>query len=639
MPDRTVPYIEDVETSVQPSPPFSGFLSWLSLEAALWLLVGLLALWLRGWRIDAAPLRLPEAENSLLAWRFVHDGQSPAADAAYSPALFSGQAAFFLLFGAGDAIARLWPALAGLGLTLAPLLMRRQLGRGAALATGGLLALSPTAVLLSRTATGDVLTALGSLLLVAGLWRMADETKEPLSSLILAVPALGLGLILSSSPLAYSALIALVGALALLLGTAQSADPDAYPRFRQVWARLGQPAHLKLGLALFAGGLTLLSTAFVWNVGGLGAMADLFVRWLDGFVIWSDDLGWGYPFTLLLAYDFMILLLGGIGVLIALLRLRPSGLYLIFWAGVSLLLALVRSGHGPGDVLLALVPLACLGGVALEGLAHALRREGRWRDEGLILLISLPLWAVLWANLTRYVAAPYQLVETSALFQVDFPTRLGRVILMAFLLLLVLGVFGLLQGSASALRGAGLSLVIVLTLSTWAAAWGASHARPADPRELLLVEPTSPQVRLMRASLERLSNDHYQAAHAIDLTVQAPADEAALLAWYLRDFPTLFVDRLGPEVSSPAVVGPQPPPTPNLGPDYIGQTFVLRRSWRPLELGCKTTPVSTLRGEQVGILDCSGLFRWLLYRQSPPQPEEQAVVLWVREDLWSVEAR
>jgi predicted membrane-bound mannosyltransferase len=173
MPDRTTPYIEDQETSAQPSPSLSVPLSWLSLEAVLWLLVGLLALWLCGSRLDAAPLRLPEAENSLLAWRFIHDGQRPAADAAYSPALFSGQALFFLLFGAGDAVARLWPALAGLALALTPLLLRRQLGRVAALATGGLLALSPTAVLLSRTATGDVLAALGSFLLVAGLWRAA----------------------------------------------------------------------------------------------------------------------------------------------------------------------------------------------------------------------------------------------------------------------------------------------------------------------------------------------------------------------------------------------------------------------------------------------------------------------------------
>ena len=149
-------------------------LPWLTIEFTLWGLLLLAALGLRLLRLDAAPLSTIEARDALAAWRFATGGGAPTTTG-YSPALFSGQWFIFLIFGASDLAARLLPALAGGGLVLTPVLLRQHLGRLGALAAGTLLALSPTALTLSRSASGDVLVALGALLCVAGFWSLVEH--------------------------------------------------------------------------------------------------------------------------------------------------------------------------------------------------------------------------------------------------------------------------------------------------------------------------------------------------------------------------------------------------------------------------------------------------------------------------------
>ncbi len=607
--------------------------SWLTVEITLWGLLFLAALGLRLLHLDGAPLNSTEARDALAAWRFAH-GQGAPSTTGYSPALFSSQWFTFLIFAANDPTARLIPALTGTALVLTPALLRHRLGRLGALATGTLLTLSPTALTLSRTASGDILVALGALLCVCGLWRyldgLAQEERTPAASAsqFFILSALGTALMLASGALAYSALIGIGSALAVIA----LVDPESRDLLQRGWTTLRATPHVTYyALGALLGGIVLLSTAFAWHFGGLAGAAALFAQWLNGFVRWPDSLSVSYPALILIFYEPLVLLTGGVGVGLAIARGNPCSRFMALWAATALLLALIRPGRGPGDVLIILLPLACLGGLALQDLLEGLRHRGHWLNEGVYLIVTLPLWVFLLFRLATYSTQPGQYAHiNAAFFNVSLPIVLGSVLVAAVLLLVLTAAIASIQGPGPALRGLGVSGIITLLLFTVATTWGISQNRSADPRELLVIEPTATEVRLLRDSLSRVSSEHNGDAHAIDLTVFT--DDPAL-NWVLRDF---HQARMAEPTETPAftsaVVAPHALGTPPLGEDYIGQTFPLRRRWETDDLTCRWNLVQ-LGFDQVSQLDCSALAEWLLFRRSPGLPIEERVVLWLRRDL------
>ena len=642
---------------------------WLTVNVTLWGLLLIVALGLRLFRLDAVPLNAAEARGALAAWR---QSTSTAVTASgvqaidYSPVLFSAQWFTFLIFSANELTARLWPAVAGAILALSPALLRRQLGRVGILATGILLALSPTALTLSRTASGDVLVALGALLCVGGVGRYLSRVPPPASPSAnpgapppathyrpLLVAALGAALVLASSPLSYSVVLSLAPALLALI----LMDPDSRDRIRGAWTAFREtPNAIPYTLGVLIGAFVLFSTAFAWNLKGLGAATDLLSQWLDGFVRRRDSLSLGYPLLLLFIYEPLVLLSGVSGAALAFNRgvsrdsNHPRGRdargmllrFLTLWSIAALVLALIRPGRGPGDVLLALVPLACLGGSAIEALIRDLKRWGSWLNEGLYLVISAPLWVYLALNLANYSSRPGQYTQLSLpLIDLSLPTYLGLTLAAIFMLLVLPAIIGFLQGLGPMLRGLGTSTMLALLVFTIATAWGVSQNRPGDPREPLVLEPTATEVHLLSESLARLSSEHHGGARAIDLTVLS--DDPAL-AWALRDFPGArfggpgesFTDASGAPLSPSAVVAPQTLGTPDLGGAHIGQSFPLRRRWRTDDLACRWNLIQ-LESEQIPQLDCSALVQWFVFRRSPQPPVEERVVLWLRQDSESQE--
>jgi uncharacterized protein (TIGR03663 family) len=165
--------------------------SFAGVEAAAYVVVALLAAGLRFFQLGLRPLSGGEAMQALAAYRFVQDG-APSAPTGTVPALFTGNVVGFTLFGASDITARWLPVLAGMLLVLLPYGLRHRLGRGGALAASLLLALSPSAVYLSRSLDGAVLVAACGLAIVVGVINYVD-TRRP-GALYLAAVALGLGL-------------------------------------------------------------------------------------------------------------------------------------------------------------------------------------------------------------------------------------------------------------------------------------------------------------------------------------------------------------------------------------------------------------------------------------------------------------
>ena len=82
----------------------------------------------------------------------------------------------FALLNAGDGLARLVPALAGAALVALPAFWRERIGRIGALGAALLLAISPVAIMTSRTASGEVIVA-GVLMGVAVVSRPVSANR------------------------------------------------------------------------------------------------------------------------------------------------------------------------------------------------------------------------------------------------------------------------------------------------------------------------------------------------------------------------------------------------------------------------------------------------------------------------------
>ena len=179
----------------------------VSIETVLWLLMAAGAGVLRLGALNWPPLPDPEAAEAL-ATLSRNVAQSPfwpsgVAGLGSSASYQSLTGWVFTAFGATDAAARVIPALFGVSLVLLPLLIRRRIGRTAALLLAAMLAISPTMTAVARMAGGAALSAAGLGLALAMV--LADESGAPTRRRWAWMGA-GVGLALASGPTAITGL-------------------------------------------------------------------------------------------------------------------------------------------------------------------------------------------------------------------------------------------------------------------------------------------------------------------------------------------------------------------------------------------------------------------------------------------------
>ncbi|HID86408.1 MAG TPA: TIGR03663 family protein [Anaerolineae bacterium] len=594
-----------------------------TVEATLYLLLLVVAAALRLYGLGARPLGTDEAQQAMAAWRF-HQGELRSLEG-YSPLLFYGNLLIFLLFGASDFWARLVPALFGVALVGLPYFLRRWLGfglssaegRAGALAAAALLAISPSALFLSRSLEGETAVAACALVLLAALFGYLEERRPR----HLYWGAGALGLMLTAGPGAYTILLLLI-TFFLILALATAAFPpqaggteggpaEAWGRVVAAWRELrGDRGLLTRGAGLFGAVFLLASTGFLVNFGGLQASLDLFAAWVSQFRLPSGGYPWTYYLQILVLYEPLALVFGLVGAAYFLWQLRTApregtpfsplssllSPLLVYWFVGSLILHTLAGGKRPAMILPILLPLILLAGAAIGRLLERVWEEAAWDREGLLLGLSLPISGFMLLQGTIYASFG--------------ETRFLLLALAALLSLIgLVGLFWTWTELSVALRGGGLTLLILLATLTVHASWHLNYLSHSQPRELLLPRATSPQVVRMVESLKRLSLDREGDPHTMAITAEAGLEP--LLAWYLRDFGHVaFQTRIASPPGTPAVIVSAEGEPPPLG-DYVGQRFRLQSFWS----------LAGLRGWD--------LARWFFYRQTSNPARSDDVILYV----------
>jgi 4-amino-4-deoxy-L-arabinose transferase-like glycosyltransferase len=606
------PITADQSETPPPLAPFldhSSSLSWLTVERAAYLGLALLALILRLTNLGLVPLSDAEATQALVAWRVYHN--QPVDQVGYSPLIASLNLLGFVLLGGSELAARLGPALLSVALVLLPFGLRRYLGRTGALAAAALFAISPTAVYLSRSVNGDIAAAVGGLTLTLGLFGWLDWQPNWRSSRLswLIVAAVGLVLLLTASPSAYSTLALLLGFVVLVVvvggkGHIASAREG-------VAALRAQPVSWGSLVLVLVVGLLAVTTALLFNLDGLGATADLLTIWLRGFAPTVAESGVYPAIFLLTLYEALILLVGLFGLSVSLMRRRLFDLYLAWWFLGGIVLNLLRSGRTPGEVLVPLVPLTLLAGLALGMLWDSLREEGSWQKEGILFITGLIIGGYAYVSLMMYTR--------SGGLTVWLPVAgLGL-----FVGLVVL--FGLWYDVVSALRGAALVAVALLLILTVAIGARLNNQRMADPRQPLAGVPAAGGLPDMVTTLEQMSSWHAGDCYLLDIIADRRLGPA--VEWGVRRFQNVtWVDKLDSwppsglsgafqsqtyELGDFTVLLTPADDSLSLDEGYVGQDFAVRAFWSPVGLGGQS------------------LIRWIMLRTATTPVNYEYVVLWV----------
>jgi 4-amino-4-deoxy-L-arabinose transferase-like glycosyltransferase len=511
--------------------------------------------------LGATPLRLADSARADAAFQVA---------AGRLPAVWNGDiaqtltAAFFKLFGAGDAGARLAGALLGVGVVAALWWLRPSLGRAPALIAAVFVALSPTCVAVARSLSPYAAGALFAVLATAALFAFVQRPRpEPLAWL---AGILGLGFATDASFLVFllaAVLFCLIEGFWRREGALQAAG--IYLRERR---------RIFLSLApIFLGGFLLATTHFGLAPDRLRAAA--FLSWSDAFS--AGAIPWHFPFAVLLAYEPLVLA-GGIGGLALLgLRRREQGLslferFLLYWTAAALLFALIAPNREMGQLPMLLVPLALLAGI---GVAHWLSL-GTWQD-----LRNAALPALLAAAAFVYVL----FVLESSTIQMALPNDQVAVLVILLIggvALLVLGVVWAGRSAPAFLTLCGLILGIAFALHTL------TRVGFSAGDEFLLGPVASQNAPAFGQEVARVGP-------SLDGPVSLAPALTEPIAWYARQYPGVLIE--AGNSTSGGVVQPVDQAAQASFQPLIASNEVAR-SWYP------------------ATIDFEGIVRWLLYRQA-----------------------
>jgi len=573
------------------------------IEQVLLLAAMLLAFCLRFFHLGVTPLSDIEATAALRAWQ-ISEGSTLSAsyDLGAQPGYTLLTGFLFELTQSTNFMARLLPALAGALLILAPYLIRRQLGRVAAIILVFGLAIDPGLVTVSRVAGGPM-PALAFSLLAAGFWHYRRPVVAGIFAglALLSGPALIAGLI----PLGLAWLItrivfnktALVADLdddreELAEDTPQVADAGPMPTSR---------VQVRNALMALAATVLLVGTLFFRYPQGLGAWMAMIPAYLAG---WTETFGipaLRLPATLIF-YQPLALIFALVGVLFGLTQRNLRWvLFFTLWLVFTLGLGMLYPSRQVSDLVWAAVPLWGLAAFELKRYLPDRRADVTSLVLAGVVFILMGLFWFTLASMTRAPlgeAAPYS----------------RGLVLLGILVLIILATALVALGWSWKMGRTGLAwgLTLGLTVYLVSVMWGAAQLRFNMPQELWGTPPATGQADLLQVTLDELSWWQYGALNSLE--IQSSVDLPSL-RWALRSYPNVrYVSQPLPGEQPDVLITAQGAQEPALAASYRGQDFI----W------------SIYPGWE-GALPAD-LLSWFTFRRAPLQLE--SIILWARNDLF-----
>ncbi len=562
----------------------------IKLEHVLFLLAFLIGLGVRLLNLGAVPLSDAEATWALQA---LHIARGLTAAGTFTPGPQPGYlaltGALFAVVEANNALARLWPALAGSLLVFLPLLFRPQIPRNAGLILAFALALDPGLVTASRM-VGSPIPALSFSLLAAGWFY---QRKPILAGIFLGLAMLsGPSFIMGLTILGISWLIYYLTSRTQL----QSEENELFS-LPSLTRQAGVTIFITAGITL-----VLFATIFLLFRQGLAAWAGSIGAFLQGLlelpVVPPQRL-----IAILLVFQIFPVIFALLRIIASVYQRNFSGItrLLTIWLVTALVMLLIYPSRQAIDLVWVIVPLWGLAAIEMDRLFQgATQPLVALGEAALIVILSGLLWFNL-AGLSRGVPDP-----TSE--QARYILMLGVIGLWALTAILVtLG-----WSWSTARLGLALGLALAASLYTFSAMWGAAQERFNQPQELWNSSSAAGQADLLLKTIKDLSEWTVGTPQGIDIQIAA---NSPALEWLLRDYTNIKVVSALPSTEQPAlIITHQEDQPPALTAAYRGQDFDwwIYPGW--------TGPLP------------SDLTSWLTFRNAPLQTQQ--IILWARSDLF-----
>jgi hypothetical protein len=580
--------------------------AWLTVERVAYGVLLLVALALRLIGLGGSPLGPLEAQQAVEA---LNAGRSlPFDQVGTDPTLFTLQRLTFSLFSPMESGARIWPALLGGLSVLCFYAFRRRLGRSGALMAALLWAISPMAVFTSRLGYGDALVPSLALATAAAL-EMAfqsangaqprgDSSREPRTTarLYAILSGAATGLLLAAGGNAYTVLV-----MALL--------PALIWRdvARGLWSAIA-PSWKVAALAL-VGAFAVSATFFFASPEGLAAAAALLGEWLGDLRPWPGEYSALELAGRLIMGEIVVIVLGLIGLGVAVRRRDAFGLAAGVAAGVALMPVMLGGGRHPVDLVLIVLALVFLAGPVG---ARVFENFSQWRTDLDSVLLAVVNGVLL---LTAAFCLPGAFNPSNTENWRQIYLIVGSLtLILAVIQWFAYGMWGDWRTVARVAPFVPLVLGLTWTLSQTV---GISLDHGAWRQANLLHEYTGSGFTDLAAEVEGIAALHGRGNRevAVDVVIVPGRDERLdpLLRWLLREYPDVSLSAAVPLQPAPIVITAAES-QPGLVDAYSGADFNLLERWEP------------------SMLDSAyARLRWVLFRQTSVPPERTGVVLWVRQ--------
>ncbi len=618
----------------------------VTVEFIAYALLIALALFVRLAELDTVPLTDGEAREALAAWRVVYPNAAGEALTPSSPLVFWSQSIAFSFSGGAEITSRFLTAIGGVLLSVTPLLFRGMFGSARAFIFSLLLAFSPVVLLTSRSSSPAVWTVLFAVLGLWALWRYYERRQNADALWSSGFFAAMFFLCESGGPV-LAVILLLAAAIALFRSVLSAPDrldvpgddllADVRERFR-TWPWQGSFLTAVMVVAL-------VSTGFMLHPSGFNAVGKLLGDSIGGITARQPGAPLFSPLAGAVFYEPLLWIFAAIGAWLMVRRgvAAFAGRFLAAWVLVGVLASLLYSGASLQHALWLIIPLAGLASYALSELLV----EGRapllfWLDDntafwkhtwwvrwmlaiitlGLLVIFSIHLQEAGRSMMTLPAAAAFNEIFDLLLETRYIEMRYSIVWIVITPVFLIIGFFltAGIWGNAVSVQGGGLGLMAFMLLTGVGSGWSTAVTNADNPIEFWHDRATAPEVLLLRETLSELVQRESRGFPVMPLTVLSDGETITgngVVAWELRDFVNArFVDSLNGAVGEQIVILPDII-DPDLGGSYVGQDFVISRTWDS----------STL--EPVDFLT------WWLQSRARVQPQvEGRVVLWLRQDVY-----